>query len=124
MGRYSSIQGISNQGAARDPAIHNFFATDGSQVIAKGQLILLPGSMAYISDMFCVPTHRRKGLCHAIMRALEDKARLLGATHACLAPGYEVMAYYLYAKYGYEQVASRAVLISFGERDARSPVAH
>ncbi len=75
-------------------------------------MILLPGTTAYISDMFCLPEHRRKGICNAIMRALEDKARVLGATHVCLAPGYEVLSYNLYAKYGYEHVAARSVLIS------------
>ncbi|WP_436146434.1 GNAT family N-acetyltransferase [Acidovorax sp. LjRoot194] len=71
---------------------------------------------ALISDVFCVPEHRRRALCHAIMRALEDKARALGTRQACLAPGPEVMSYGLYAKYAYGQVASRSVLVSAQQR--------
>lgn len=116
MARYASVLGISNPGTARDSGIHNFFALVETEVVAKGQLITLPGEAAYISDVFCVPEHRRRGLCHAMMRALEDKARALGARQACLAPGPEVMSYGLYAKYGYRQVASRSVLMSAQQR--------
>lgn len=61
--------------------------------------------------MFTIPEHRRKGLCSAIMSAIESKALLLGATHACLAPGHEVASFDLYEKYGYTTVGIRSVLI-------------
>lgn len=111
MERYASLPGISNPGTSRDPFIHNFFAMVGTEVVAKGQLVVLPESVAYISDMFTATAHRRSGLCNLIMLALERKARSLGATHACLAPGHEVASFGLYAKYGYEPVGSRSVLI-------------
>jgi GNAT superfamily N-acetyltransferase len=117
MERYASLPGISNQGATRDPCIHNFFATAGGEVAAKGQLVLLPGSGAYISDMFSKPEYRLRGLCTTILAALERKALSLGATHVCLAPGYQVAAFGLYEKYGYTAVGSRAVLI-LSERNA------
>ncbi|MCR6480506.1 GNAT family N-acetyltransferase [Variovorax sp. ZS18.2.2] len=113
---YASLPGISNPGTSRDPFIHNFYATVDSEVVAKGQLIALPQSVAYISDMFTRPSHRGMGLCNFIMLALENKARELGATHTCLAPGQEVASFGLYAKYGYESVGSRSVLVC---RDAR-----
>ncbi len=113
MARFAQLPGISNPGTERDPFIHNVFATLGSdQVVAKGQLVLPPGSVvAYVSDMFTHPEHRRTGLCHLVMHALEAKARALGATHACLAPGLEVAAFGLYGKYGYTQAGVRAVLV-------------
>jgi hypothetical protein len=111
MERYASLPGISNPGTARDPSIHNFFATIEGEVVAKGQVLLQSGSVAYVSDMFSRPDHRRKGLCNTIMSALEAKARSLGATHVCLAPGYEVASYGLYEKYGYQVAGYRAVLI-------------
>jgi len=122
MERYASLLGISNPGTARDPFIHNFFATVGSEVVAKGQLILREGTVAYVSDMFTEPAYRKSGLCNLIMGALENKARTLGATHACLAPGLEVASFGLYQKYGYEPVASRSVLIPRAVRGAASQV--
>ncbi len=118
MERYTSLLGISNPGTARDPFIHNFFATVGSDVVAKGQLVYPGGTVAYVSDMFTEPAHRKSGLCNLIMGALEHKARTLGATHACLAPGLEVASFGLYQKYGYEPVASRSVLIPRSVRGA------
>lgn len=112
MARFAQLPGISNPGTARDPFIHNVFATLGDEVVAKGQLVLPPGSVvAYVSDMFTHPEHRRTGLCHLVMHALEAKARSLGATHSCLAPGLEVAAFGLYGKYGYTQAGVRAVLV-------------
>jgi GNAT superfamily N-acetyltransferase len=111
MERYASLPGISNPGTARDSSIHNFFAVSGGEVIAKGQLVYLSGAVGYVSDMFTKPEHRRKGLCTVIMSALESKALRLGATHACLAPGYEVASFGLYEKYGYTTVGVRSVLI-------------
>lgn len=117
MARHASLAGISNPGTSRDPCIHNVFATRGDEVVAKGQLVLLPGLQAYISDMFTASAYRRSGLCHRIMRTLEDKARALGAAQACLAPGHEAASFGLYARYGYAPVATRAVLI---RREARA----
>lgn len=113
MARFAQWPGISNPGMARDPSIHNVFATlGGDEVVAKGQVVLLPGSaVAYVSDVFTHPAHRRLGLCHLVMQALEARACALGATHACLAPGQEVAAFGLYGKYGYEPVGARAVLV-------------
>lgn len=111
MERYKSLSGISNPAAPRDAHIHNYFAVSGAEVVAKGQFVLLPGSVAYISDMYTRPEHRRTGLCNLIMQALESGARLRGATHACLAPGREVASFGLYEKYGYEPVCSRSILI-------------
>lgn len=112
MAQFAQLPGISNPGTARDPLVHNVFATLGDEVVAKGQLVLLPGSaVAYVSDMFTHPAHRRRGLCHLVMQALEAKARALGATQACLAPGQEVAAFGLYGKYGYTQAGVRAVLV-------------
>ncbi len=111
MVRYASLPGISNPGAARDPSIHNFFAVSGGEVVAKGQLVYLPGGVGYVSDMFTKPEHRRKGLCTVIMWAIESKALSLGATHACLAPGHEPASFGLYEKYGYTPVGVRSVLI-------------
>lgn len=111
MERYASLPGISNLGLVRDAFIHNFFAAIGSMVVAKGQLVLLPGRMAYISDMFTEPTFRRSGLCNLVMNAMEGAAQLHGAAEVCLAPGYEVASFGLFAKYGYESVATRSVLI-------------
>lgn len=111
MERYASLPGISNPGAARDSSIHNFYAVSGGEVIAKGQLVYLSGEVGYVSDMFTKTEHRRKGLCTVIMSAIESKALLLGATHACLAPGFEVASFGLYEKYGYTKVGIRSVLI-------------
>lgn len=118
MARYASLSGISNPGTARDSRIHNFFACADGQVVAKGQVVLLPGCAAYISDLFTRPSHRRQGLCHQLMHALEARAKEGGATHACLAPGREVQAWGLYAGYGYAQVAARSVLV---RRDGPGP---
>ncbi len=113
MARFAQLPGISHPGMARAPSIHNVFATrGGDEVVAKGQVVLLPGSpVAYISDVFTHPAHRRVGFCHLVMQALEAKACALGATHACLAPGQEVAAFGLYGKYGYAQAGARAVLV-------------
>ncbi|MFT3718457.1 MAG: GNAT family N-acetyltransferase [Pseudorhodoferax sp.] len=83
----------------------------GAEVAAKGQLVHLAGSVAYISDIFTAPAHRRQGLCHRIVLALERKARALGATHACRAPGQEAASFGLYGKPDYAPVAERALLI-------------
>jgi GNAT superfamily N-acetyltransferase len=111
MERHASLAGISNPGMRQDPFIHNLFASIDNEVVAKGQLVHLPGHAAYVSDMFTKPSHRGRGLCHLVMDALEDKARRLGATHTCLAPGQEVAGFGLYAKYGYGLVASRSLLV-------------
>ncbi len=114
MVRYASLVGISNPGLARDAAIHNFFAASGSEVLAKGQLVYHSNSVAYISDMFTKPEHRRTGLCASILAAIENKARSLGATHTCLAPGQEVESFGLYEKYGYTVAGIRSILIPIG----------
>ncbi len=111
MVRYASLPGISNPGLARDSSIHNFFAVNGGEVIAKGQLVYHSDSVAYVSDMFTKPEHRRKGLCVSILAAIENKALSLGATHTCLAPGQEVASFGLYEKYGYTTAGVRAVLV-------------
>lgn len=111
MVRYASLSGISNPGLARDGSIHNFFALNGGEVLAKGQLVYLSDAVAYVSDMFTKPEHRKKGLCASILAAIEDKAVSLGATHTCLAPGREVASFGLYEKYGYATAGVRAVLI-------------
>lgn len=115
MARYASLPGISNPGVARDASIHNFFASRGGEVLAKGQLVYHSGAVAYVSDMFTKPEHRNKGLCTSILAAIENKARLLGATQTCLAPGQEVASFGLYEKYGYTVAGTRSVLIPKGE---------
>ena len=114
MVRYASLPGISNSGVARDASIHNFFAARGGEVLAKGQLVYCCDSVAYVSDMFTKPEHRKKGFCASILAAIENKARSLGATHTCLAPGQEVELFGLYEKYGYSVAGSRSVLIPIG----------
>lgn len=118
--RCARLPGISHPGAAIDRFIHHFYATlgdgerDGSEeVVARGQVVVCADSrVAYLSDLFTHPVHRRKGLCDRVMHALEAKAVALGATHACLAPGQEVAAFDLYGrKYGYGLAARRAVLV-------------
>lgn len=113
--RCARLPGISHPGAAIDRFIHHFYATlgdgerdGGEEVVARGQVVVCAGSrVAYLSDLFTHPAHRRK-----VMHALEAKAMALGATHACLAPGQEVAAFDLYGrKYGYGLAARRAVLV-------------
>lgn len=111
MVRHASLPGISNPGLARDASIHNFFAVSGGEVLAKVQLVYRCDNIAYVSDMFTKPGHRMKGLCTSLLAAIESKARLLGATHTCLAPGQEAASIGLYEKFGYTTAGVRAVLI-------------
>jgi hypothetical protein len=122
MVRYASLPGISNPGLARDASIHNFYATSGGEVVAKGQLVYLGDSVGYVSDMFTKPEHRKTGLCGSILTAIENKARALGATHTCLAPGHEVESFGLYEKYGYAAAGVRSVLIPMDEGAAHGQV--
>lgn len=115
MAHYASLPGISNPGLARDASIHNFFAIHDGEVLAKGQLVYQCDAVAYVSDMFTKPEHRNKGLCTSMLAAIENKARSLGATHTCLAPGQEVASFGLYEKYGYTVAGTRSVLIPRGE---------
>lgn len=122
MVRYASLPGISNPGLARGDSVHNFYATSGVEVLAKGQLVYLGDSVGYVSDMFTKPEHRKTGLCSSILAAIENKARAMGATHTCLAPGQEVESFGLYEKYGYVASGVRSVLIPMGEAAADGQV--
>lgn len=109
--RFNSLPGISNASESIDDHIHYFYIERDGQVVAKAQLICLGDGSAYISDLFTEAAHRGQGLATAMMLALEEKARALGAQRAILAPGLEQIQINLYERYGYAYTAIRSVLI-------------
>ena len=81
------------------------YEEDGS-VAGCGAVRLLAGGDAEVKRMFVVPEARGKGYGRAILRALENEARSLGATRVVLETGErQVEALGLYESAGFRRIA-------------------
>lgn len=79
--------------------------TDDGRAIGCGGLRPLPGGGAEIKRMYVHPEARGKGVSTALLRAIEDEARLLGVARLVLETGTEQPdAMRFYEREGYERI--------------------
>ncbi len=97
--------------AISDPNLADFCIDDGGRAVAKGQVVVGLGRIAYVSDMYTAESHRRRGLGTAMMRELEAEAAARGAEQIILVPSLETRRNGFYERLGYRPALSMDVLI-------------
>lgn len=82
-----------------------FGAYDGSAQVAFARVITDYATFAYVADVFVLPSHRRRGVSKAIMRAIREHPELqrLRRWHLVTRD-----AHGLYEQFGFRAVATRA----------------
>lgn len=85
-----------------EPGIHFFAARTGAEIVGTGAIAERDG-YAEVKSMFVAETARGKGVADAILRQLEDQARILGIKSLKLETGNLLeAAHRLYARHGFE----------------------
>jgi GNAT superfamily N-acetyltransferase len=76
-----------------------FAVLDGEKQVGFARVITDYVSMAYIADVFILPSHRRRGLAQLLMRAIREHADLqrIRRWHLVTRDAHE-----LYRKFGFE----------------------
>ena len=84
------------------PDIHFFIAREAQEILGTGALADHK-EYGEIKAMFVAPVARGRGVGDAILRKLEDYARLLGLPAICLETGASLdAAYRLYQRHGFK----------------------
>jgi GNAT superfamily N-acetyltransferase len=88
------------------PGRGGFFMARADEVLGCGAVRLLDDGRAEVKRMFVVPTARGRGVGRAILTALVDEARALGAASVVLETGIrQLEAIALYERAGFSRIA-------------------
>jgi len=102
--RYGSGD-VSELAIAEFASPHRIFLVgrDDGEPVACGGLRLVAAALGELKRMYVAPTARRRGIARALLRQLEDEARLLGASRLRLETGLnQPEAIALYESAGYQ----------------------
>ena len=103
------------QNVLKFPVYQSFLAEDGGQVCGYGCLIQL-FETAEVGNIAVDIPFRGKGIGTALLNAMHEKAKMLGATECLLEVRVSnAPAIGLYEKYGYERYGVRAKYYADGE---------
>lgn len=92
----------------RDPALIHYYVAADKQPIAYGRHARYDDAIAWVSQVYTAPQHRRMGYASALMeQMLSDSADAAVARSMLLATA---MAHPLYARLGYAEIAIVAIL--------------
>ena len=84
-------------------------AEDSGEVVGMGRLLGDGGWYFHVIDMAVLPTHQRKGLGDAVLRALLDRVREVAPAGAWVNLLADVPGRPLYARHGFTETAPGSV---------------
>ena len=97
-----------NWAMAADHTTHHFCVCIDGKAVSWGMVVTSNPSIAYVGQMFTLPTFRRRGYGAAVLSHMHTHSRETRSRAMILMPSYETVDWY--PKFGYEPVAECVIL--------------
>ena len=93
------------------PYITDLVARSDGHVVAKAQVVALPGEPAYVSDMYTAPWARHRGYGSALLSCIHQIVQRTGGTECILVPSRQTRKDHFYEGRGYKEALPLSLLI-------------